>query len=621
MSALPLLALALLQSCAFAAPVAQLDPLEVRFRGFDLDTDGIVEIRRVWSLGLDRDPAIASGGTVLIIVSPALLASPGPGEADGPLEQALATHADDLAAEGRRVRVVAMNVYDGPAHQDGRTLLAMRRYVLAVSKACPDLAGVTLIGSFPEAMLVRQYNWRQRQKTTLHAGEPGEQNFGDREVCRLRSRAELVAGRSDLPLADLDGNWEALYRKEPQELPWVLAVYPELEPPAGVEVEGDWPIGGPTAHYETGTDRFEDFFFIQDGQYDLDRPGEGLVDLTLAADVRDGECAEADLMLPNPLARPDISVSRIDTTHVALRPRRATVGRQGEGLLDESGLPREVVFASAEVTPRGTDVWEPDPELAVRLLCEYLDRVHRYRRGDFDRHLRPASAAFELDSLMPELRQAKGAWADTDATEDDLQGETATLDQVVRWLQRPAVLRALAAHSDPWGANFAKAESSVLAEACGGRAWSWTREDHRLVPTLGSTGKLDYPVLRTLWQNAALPDTGSFYLHSGCESMMPAGCPTKPYNDPAYAHWQGAESLLFYGKGLALVGRSKVFYDFPREFAAKLGEGSSFGEAWCHYYEVEAAATDVAEVGGGIGRKRAYFWGVIGDWTLTLRGV
>lgn len=82
---------------------------------------------------------------------------------------------------------------------------------------------------------------------------------------------------------------------------------------------------------------------------------------------------------------------------------------------------------------------------------------------------------------------------------------------------------------------------------------------------------------------------------------------------------QGAESMLFYGSCLALVGRAKVFYDSPRGFYAVLPEGKTFGAAWAWYFDVGSRAKTLREVGGGIGRKRSYFWSLIGDWTLRLR--
>ncbi len=67
-----------------------------------------------------------------------------------------------------------------------------------------------------------------------------------------------------------------------------------------------------------------------------------------------------------------------------------------------------------------------------------------------------------------------------------------------------------------------------------------------------------------------------------------------------------------------MVGRAKVFYDEPRGFCAALGEGRTFGAAWQRYFAIESVATDWREVGDDIGRKRSYFWSIVGDWTLRL---
>lgn len=66
------------------------------------------------------------------------------------------------------------------------------------------------------------------------------------------------------------------------------------------------------------------------------------------------------------------------------------------------------------------------------------------------------------------------------------------------------------------------------------------------------------------------------------------------------------------------MGRAKVFYDEPAGFCPTLARGGTFGEAWQQYFHLEADAESWAEVGGDIGRKRSYFWSLLGDWTLTL---
>ncbi|MCC6446136.1 MAG: hypothetical protein IT210_22125 [Armatimonadetes bacterium] len=527
--------------------------------------------------------------------------------------------ATDLAREGWSVSTVSLKVYDGPDHQDGRTLLAIRDYLRQVKEAVPGLRGVVMVGSFPEAMLVRQYNWRQYTSMTANQGKPGEESFGGKAVFRIRSMPEMIAGRSDLILADLEGRWESVYRQGPEELPWAIVVYPDAVLPEGESPEGEWLKGGSTRYYETGTLRYSDFFFLNDGKYTLKHLEDGTIDFTPLDDQQNEECSPADSRRPNPMPCPDILVSRIDARHIALRPQAGVRGSSGEGLLDAGGRPQIVVFAREEETPRGLDIWEWDAALEKKLLIEYFDRNHRYRSGAFRQQFIPAAAAYELDSAMASLAESRQEWKGFGEAGYNLSGDAASLLGLVRWLKKPAVMRAVNAHSDPWGSHFKKTEDVKALEAeCGAQPWSWLREGNRLVPTLGATGKLDFAILRTLWENRALPDGASFYLHFGCDITTPAGADSLPYNHPAYAHWQGGESLLFYGRGLSLIGRAKTFYDFPTDFARLMGEGKTFGDAWAHYFEVESTEKDIDKVGGGIGRKRACFWGILGDWTLRL---
>jgi hypothetical protein len=193
---------------------------------------------------------------------------------------------------------------------------------------------------------------------------------------------------------------------------------------------------------------------------------------------------------------------------------------------------------------------------------------------------------------------------------------------VVAWLAYPAILRTIRAHSDPWGSCFTKQPVAVLQARVGGPPWSWTPRGHRLVPSLEAScggGKFDWFLLRTLYENGKVAEEPAFYHHTGCHGISPPGAKNRPFDHPDYGVRQGAEALLLFGRGLALVGRSKVFYDEPRGFCEALREGKTFGEAWARYYEIESAAATWDEVGGDIGRKRAYFWSVLGDWSLKLK--
>jgi hypothetical protein len=590
------------------------------FANYDINRDRTAEIRWVRDIGLDRAPAGKSRGLVVVIVEPRLLrgvsATSDPAPSD--LLAALRQYAVDLSRENWAVRAVAMQVYDGPIHQDGRTLLAMREYLRAVRRAAPDLAGVVIVGDFPEGYLVRQYNWRQQGPTVLHDGQPNREDFGGKEVCRLRSRAEVVGARFDLPLADLDGHWEAIYHQAPEDVPSIVAVYPDRVLPKGLSSESETLPGGPTKHYELGSDRFEDFFFVNDGKFEIKKLPDGGIDLKLLDARKNDEVGPADLERPNAMSVPQILVSRINAKHAAIVPRHDIHGVKGEGLLDARGIPQTVTFADAKSTPRGQDVWEFDPRFEQRLLIEFFSRDHRYRLGAFRRDMKPASIQYGLWSFMDDFRASRPEWKGFTDKAYDLQGDDATLAGCVDWLKRPAILRGISAHSDPWGSALKESPVKPLEAACGGQVWAWRKVDNKLVPTLGDWGKLDFPVLRTIYENKILPDTANLFLHSGCEITSPEAAANQPYNAPGYAHWQGAECLMFYCKGLALVGRSKGFYDFPNGFAKVFGEGRTFGDAWRYYFQIESSEPDIEKVGGGIGRKRAYWWNLLGDWTLTL---
>src|SRR5690606_37757703 len=60
---------------------------------------------------------------------------------------------DDIAAEGHCVLLLAADVHSGPPHQDGRTVLAIRRLFQRLHGVAPMQAAV-LVGHFPDAMLV-----------------------------------------------------------------------------------------------------------------------------------------------------------------------------------------------------------------------------------------------------------------------------------------------------------------------------------------------------------------------------------------------------------------------------------------------------------------------------------
>ncbi|MCA9314195.1 MAG: hypothetical protein R3F05_15645 [Planctomycetota bacterium] len=575
-----------------------------RFQLFDMDGDGTTEIR-----SLTRLLAVGhQGPLVVVFVEPRLLE---PLEGAEPLRPRLDRLLGDLADEGCRTWLVAADLEPGANHRDGRLVLALREVLRALREE-RDFVGALLVGHFPDALLVRTCSWRKRGKVVLRKGTPEEHVFED--VRYLRRVPELVAHRADIVLSDLDGRWEDVYVEPKTTLATTMAVFPDGVP-AG---------GGEAVDAEQGEVTFEDFFHVSDGALSV-RPaddGDSSPRIVLDDGDADHEVGEADRGSPNRIARPDIVVSRIDARGIALRPRGDVRGADGTPLLDDTGRPQVVSFGEDAHVPHWRDeLWEADPVLERQLLAEFLERNHAYRTGASEVAWRPSSLAHGLPSGYAAMAKAADDWVDVDRALDDIQGN-ATLEDVAGWLTRPAVLRTLRAHSDAWGSVFHKGRLAGLARYVGDAPWGWSPDKASLVPSLDAAcrgGKLDWFLLQALWRAGATSTLPAFYVHTGCEGISPPGSRKHSWTHPAYGLRQGAEALLFFGSGLALVGRAKVFYDEPRGFASALKRGASFGEAWARYFVLESEAESWSKVGGDIGRKRSYFWSVLGDWTLRLR--
>ncbi|HEX5052953.1 MAG TPA: hypothetical protein VFZ65_14350 [Planctomycetota bacterium] len=563
------------------------------FAPCDVDGDGVPEVVRCEVLD---EAGAATAKAVLVLVEARLLQDPGvPAASIEALRERLRRHAADLAAEGLRATVVATTLHTGPPHQDGRTLLGVRRLLRACRERAP-LAGAVLVGHFPDALLVRTCNWRRQEKLDL-PGPDGANVSIPESLTNVRCVPEYVAHRCDTVLADLDGGWESVYVPGPAVLPSVTAVFGDPVPDAG----------GPCLAKQQGELHVVDVFHVRDGTAIVDAAS---FSVALDPDDRDHECTAGDRTLGNPLAQLEIAVSRIDARGVARLPEARA--------LDEQGRPRAVDLAADEQA-KGIR-WHADPAFELQLLVDYFDRNHTFRTQPLpDAQRKPASISWGLGAGLASLRAADPGWQQFAESGYD-ENEHSSLVALVQWLQRPAVLRTLRAHSDGRFAQFERTDAKELAAALGGPAWNWRREGQQLVPSLADhqNGHADWFFYRTLWQNHVLPDYPYLLLHMGCEAISPPGAVELPYDDAKYGACQHAESMLFFTPCLALLGRAKVFYDEPRGFGEVLAAGGTIGDAWRRYFAIEGAASSWGEVGGDIGRKRAYFWSVLGDWTLRL---
>ncbi|MBL8752057.1 MAG: hypothetical protein JNK15_02045 [Planctomycetes bacterium] len=567
------------------------------FAPFDLDGDGRAEVRALEPIA---DVGLPAQPLVVVLVEGRLWRGNEGDRVPGAFPGALRRYAADVAADGHRVLLLAVDVHAGPPHQDGRTVLALRRLLQRLHAHAPMSAAV-LVGHFPDALLVRTCNWRRNEKLEL-PGRDGKPVAIDAATTNVRAVPEVVAHRCDLVLADLDGDWERVYVPGPTTLRSAWATFGASVPEAG----------GPCAAMQVGELPVTDVFHVRDGAAIAD-----VADFTLRLDAadRDRECTAADRALGNPLARPEIAVSRIDARGVAWR-------NDAERHVAADPLsfdPTMRAIPASTAAGDGPPAWKYSGAEEVDLLVRHFDRNHAFRTQPLPAGARrPASIAHELGAGLDALRAADPAWAEFAEPGYDVH-TGADLAEVVRWLARPAVLRTLRAHSDPFTAAFAASDPAALDELFGPPC-HWVRDGDRFVASWREHrgGRADFVFWRAVHRRQG-PNGGPFLLlHTGCEALSPPGATQLPYDHPDYGKFAHAESLLFFSECVAMVGRAKVFYDEPREFAATLGAGQTIGRAWQRYFEVEASAERWDDVGGDIGRKRAYFWSIVGDCTLRL---
>ena len=263
-------------------------------------------------------------------------------------------------------------------------------------------------------------------------------------------------------------------------------------------------------------------------------------------------------------------------------------------------------------------LWVPSAALERKLLVEYFARNHAYRNGAVGEARGVGAVSTGLGSDTDDLKADVPGWKNLDAKSADFLADKISITDIVDWMKRPLLAREIRAHSNAVLSAFdGPPDAAALQAKVGPQAWYWTREGTKLVPSLkGIGGSMGFGLLRTMYEDKTLPPDPVLYFHTGCEAMLPIGWQELPFNAPDYGKWQLAECIMMYANGLAIIGRSKVFYDEPREFWKVLGAGGTVGEAWQHYFAVESQDRELAK--DGIGRKRTYFWSLDGDFTLRL---
>jgi hypothetical protein len=595
-----------------ASPAQDLRTLLGTFRAYDRPpVDGIVEVNDIRPAAFEPTPGLIPGPTtplLLVVINPDVLASTSGSYSEMDLIARLKDYHRHLRRDGFTPYFVTADLYDGTVHQDGQTLLALRDVFRSVRAVAPNLQGAVLIGSFPEAMLVRRWVWRKNDAVTING--ISYNTSGGPRADWLRIMPELIASRSDIVLADLDGRWDTIYHRALRTS--CIAAVPDAGSPT------NWPQAGLTltcTQSRNDTIQYDDCFFIDDACFTISSlPGQPLR-IAASPTHRRPEVGGSDINAVNRVARPDIMVSRINPLHVGVR--------QDSRFLDTHGLPVAVPAPGSPSTS-----YTRDPAVQRTLLVEYLDRNLAHRVGARKQDALRTARLLSLSDPSRPLSfgpMALGTTVDTD--------RATTLD-LVRFLKTPAVIKSISAHS-LWNMSAMTHTAYNMADLdaeTGGKYWHWATQGSLLVPTYDTNDTRDalrFELMRTLWANGKLRQTGpAFYVHVGChvnDVTHPINTAfgkepslNVPYSSAQFAtHVQLAENLLFYGNGLAVLSRAKEFNDHPRGFADALSAPTArFGDTLREYSRLDSMDAAIATTPAS--HNRTYFWSILGDWTLRM---
>ncbi|MEM1201729.1 MAG: hypothetical protein AAGN66_00720 [Acidobacteriota bacterium] len=580
-----------------AASAADLRDILADFEGFDHDGDGDAELQILNPILDDGQPTPTNSNLVVVLLEKRLADANGNPFVFFALADRLQRLRQDLLAQGYVMQVVETQVYGHSsgedAHQDGRTVLAMRELFRSISYSYGGFRGAVLIGNFPEASVVRSLLWRKHDD-------------------RITSHPQPLARRTDLVLGDLDGRWEDTYLQHPTELRSFNAV--DLKESPGNP--GPWPCEDcllESRDFVTGTVAFEDVFYVKDDLYTLTGQDSSVLEIYMHQIRRGPELSPSDRLLQNPIARPELKISRIDAKRLAVIPDPAFRDENGKGWLDDQGRPQAVV-------PDSGPAWVHDLDLEYKLLFEYLDRNHAQRAGDTDGPFRSTALTFPEGDFPIASTRNFGEQASDDFAAPFTAPKDPSMVDYVRWLKENGTLKSVHTHADSTGTFVGgDYDRNQLHQEVGPQIWHWERSPggDTFAPTLAKINdKADRRLFHSLWRNGALDHLDpAFYLHNGCDVNSPLSVESLPFNHIDYGWAQQAESYLFHLEGVAVLARSKDFNDRPEGFTDALASpGAPWGEGWFRQFDVSSQDAGLID----IQRKRSYSWGLLGDWTLTL---
>ncbi len=587
-----------------------------------LVADNTIEINSILGLSgvesnVDQTPTNVP--LVLILVEPRLMnAFTGSKYQLADLQFRLKRFKQDLSNDGKYGLVLSTSVYAGAVHQDGLTAMALRRFLKDV-KANYALEGVIFVGRFPECSYVLRIAWPYpigavRDLTTNTV----VQDFtGDKEIFMVCGG--MTGNRSDIPIADLDGNWENVYHLNS------MAIEQCFIKPTDTTWQTGWnqtsfTVSGTKYAFQTSINpSFADFFYVNDAVYTTPFINNGTISTTVTTARPHNEISAADLARPSPMALPDIYVSRINPYSAAYEKSATWTDRNGQTLYDASGKPQTV-----------SD--QPPPEtfsqdLERTLLVEYFDNNHLFRTGSYyNQPFDFGSATNELCLAVDaayQLKIARHDWGkENDAVNTAANVSTTKLNAYADWLNQNVPFRIIETHAN-WNTNAFTAPDFSAMLTSAGTPYDWVQNGSTWSPSwTNNAATAGYVFYRSLWKNKKISASisPSLVLNGGCFAASP-GDDNGSRTYLNYASGQVSECNMFYGKAIGIIARSKEYNDNPIGWQSYTynNPNAMFGDIWKKYYDTLSIRPNTWQIDGFASAKRPYWWVLFGDYTLKLR--
>lgn len=275
------------------------------FSSYDTNSDGFNEVESMTILTSSNTlPSLDNNSKLLLVIIESRLIANDQrlhGE-NASLVQTMRHYQQMLYEDGWHAVLVEAKIHASERHQDGLSVIALRRMFQKVKCSFPQFGGAVLVGSFPEAMLVRRWIWK-RSDRAISFGELTFNSKGHPTADFLAIKPEVISKRSDVVLCDLEGNSEEIYHEQPTTVE-SISVMPETIPETR-----DWPQWSQpfdTRRFSVTKRTYSDFFFINNSKYEYQQLPDGKVRFRGSSQMQVPETGAEDSKLPNPIRAIDL---------------------------------------------------------------------------------------------------------------------------------------------------------------------------------------------------------------------------------------------------------------------------------------------------------------------------